>query len=114
MAREHATHPIHSARDIPSRRKCVKFISLRQKSWHFMALYLRALRGAGVATPWGCIYIIDKWMHDRRLRRHELVHIAQMRREGAWKMAAKWYYYTFKYGYRDNPYEVEARRIGGV
>ncbi len=63
--------------------------------------------------PWLSIYVLKDWINDRQLRRHELVHIAQMRREGPVRMCIKYLYYNMKVGYRNNPYEVEARRIAG-
>lgn len=40
---------------------------------------------------------------------HELVHVAQIEREGLLKFYAKYLWYNIRYGYKDNPYEIEAR-----
>lgn len=42
-------------------------------------------------------------------RSHEDVHLAQIEDEGAYKFSAKYLYYLVRYGYTNNPYEVEAR-----
>lgn len=42
--------------------------------------------------------------------KHEYCHIKQVRREGRLKFIIKYLYYNIKYGYNNNPYEVEANR----
>ena len=44
---------------------------------------------------------------------HEVCHIAQVKREGRLKFICKYLYYNIKYGYKNNPYEVEARKLSG-
>lgn len=44
------------------------------------------------------------------LFRHELEHIYQVRREGWCKFHAKYLWYLIRYGYKNNPYEVDARK----
>lgn len=46
-----------------------------------------------------------------KLFRHEMEHIYQVQREGWWKFYAKYLYYSLRYGYVNNPYEVEARMM---
>lgn len=75
--------------------------------------FLKRYGYVGITMPWLSIYVLEDWINDRQLRRHELVHIAQMRREGPVLMCIKYLYYNIKVGYRNNPYEVEARRIAG-
>ena len=41
---------------------------------------------------------------------HEMVHVEQIRREGLLKFYIKYLWYNLRYGYKKNPYEVEARR----
>lgn len=48
------------------------------------------------------------------LRQHEWVHIDQVRRDGILLMPLKYLYYLIRYGYKDNPYEVEARKLERV
>ena len=40
---------------------------------------------------------------------HEACHIEQVKKEGRLKFVIKYLFYNIKYGYRNNPYEVEAR-----
>lgn len=41
---------------------------------------------------------------------HEACHIEQVKRDGRLKFIVKYLYYNIKYGYKNNPYEVEARK----
>ena len=43
---------------------------------------------------------------------HEAEHVRQWTEEGLFKWPLKYFYYLAKYGYRDNPYEVQARKAG--
>jgi len=59
--------------------------------------------------------------HDhamRQLRAHERVHVRQCERWGplflpAYLLAGAWQWLRGREAYRDNPFEVEARRLGG-
>lgn len=44
-----------------------------------------------------------------RLFRHEMQHIYQVKEEGWLKFYVKYLWYSIRYGYKKNPYEVEAR-----
>jgi len=46
------------------------------------------------------------WLH--KLIRHETIHFFQMQKEGLIKFYIKYMYYTIRYGYDNNPYEIEA------
>ena len=64
----------------------------------------------GLATYWNTIYYAtDTFMVDQKIRKHELCHIGQMKRDGVFKHFFMYNYYWFKYGHKNNPYEVEAR-----
>jgi hypothetical protein len=56
-------------------------------------------------------YSAPKWFVDLRpkWRKHEEQHKIQWKRDGYIKFAFKYIYYQFKYGYLNNPYEVESR-----
>ena len=95
-----------------------------------MALIARG----GVATPvWKCVKLkanVD-WMKRVKVRgivigslimfsepaskvptwlfRHELEHVYQQIREGTVRFYLKHFWYSLRYGYRNNPFEVEAR-----
>lgn len=45
-----------------------------------------------------------------RLLLHEWAHVQQIRRLGALRFYALYLWYSARHGYRDNPFEVEARR----
>lgn len=45
----------------------------------------------------------------RHIFRHELQHVYQRIRDGRWIFFLKYFWWSLQYGYRDNPYEVEAR-----
>lgn len=40
---------------------------------------------------------------------HELVHVEQIERHGFVKFYLKYFFYLLRYGYKKNPFEVEAR-----
>ena len=67
----------------------------------------------GVTTPWGSIYLLEAWYEHEGLRAHELIHIEQMDRDGAWWMVIKYLWWCIRFGYWSNPYEVEARNRSG-
>ena len=46
--------------------------------------------------------------------RHEACHIEQVKRDGRIKFICKYLWYNIKYGYRNNPYELEADREAGI
>ena len=48
---------------------------------------------------------------DNRLFRHELEHIYQVRRDGWFKFYVTYLYHQHKYGYKQIPYEIEARTV---
>lgn len=47
---------------------------------------------------------------DEKMYKHEKCHIEQVKREGRIKFLFKYLYYNIKYGYENNPFEVEARQ----
>lgn len=60
---------------------------------------------AFVFYPW--IFINNP--NDKKLLAHELVHVMQVQRDGWLHFYLKYLYYHAKYGYKNNPYEIEAR-----
>ena len=46
---------------------------------------------------------------DKRLLAHEQKHVEQVERDGRTVFIAKYLFWLFKYGYKKNPYETEAR-----
>lgn len=70
---------------------------------------LRRTGFGGVTLPWG-IYILPERLHEEPLRRHELVHAEQIERHGVVGFYARYAWYTLRYGYQNNPLEIEARK----
>lgn len=48
---------------------------------------------------------------SKKLRRHELVHVAQIEREGLFTFYFRYFLNNIRHGYRNNPYEIEARAL---
>ena len=74
------------------------------------------LVGAGyraITMPWKSIYVLREHFEVEELRRHELIHIEQIERDGAIKFSILYLWYLVRYGYRRNPYEREAYRRQG-
>ena len=70
---------------------------LRRTGFHGVAL-----------APWG-IYILPEHLTNPNLIRHEQVHWQQWLRMGTLRYYTTYLWYTVRYGYRNNPMEVEAR-----
>jgi len=55
------------------------------------------------------IYAIPEYLNDERLARHENAHWNQYKRMGLFKFYGLYLWYSLRYGYRNNPMEIEAR-----
>ena len=69
--------------------------------------------GAAMIHPWKkkiIWYYKDGYPHSIQMQRHEKQHLIQIAKEGSWKFVFKYLFYLLKYGYTNNPYEVEARQ----
>lgn len=77
-----------------------------------MGPLLRRLLQSGVRAitlpPFG-VYIRDGYQADLRIQKHEAVHWAQYERMGLLRFYTTYVWYSWTYGYWDNPMEVEAR-----
>ena len=51
----------------------------------------------------------EDFLNDQRWLKHELVHIEQYKKHGLVKFLTLYLWYSMKYGYYKNPFEVEAR-----
>ena len=58
---------------------------------------------------WRTVYVMPGHEHDQRLLRHERCHLEQIERDGRILFAIKYSWWTLRYGYYMNPYEIEAR-----
>ena len=74
-----------------------------------LAWYMRRCGFRGWASFWDTVYVLPGFEHDQRLLRHERKHLEQIERNGRLLFAIKYSWWTLRYGYYMNPYEVEAR-----
>lgn len=51
------------------------------------------------------------FMADKRWLQHELVHVEQYEEAGLVMFLLKYIWQSFRYGYHNNKYEIEARNI---
>jgi len=65
--------------------------------------------GAITLPPWG-VFFVKPWDEESNLWKHEAVHWAQYERMGAVRFYATYLWYQLRYGYRNNPMEIEARQ----
>ena len=82
------------------------------ESWVFKLPILNAFAGM-VLYPW-IFFKGSKEEVSDRLFRHELEHIYQVRREGWLKFHVKYFYFSIRKGYRNNPYEIEATTMSNI
>jgi len=71
--------------------------------------YMKLCGFQGWTSFWNVIYLDPDHMDDEKLIRHEMAHIDQIQRDGKIVFALKYMFWTMKYGYWNNPYEIEAR-----
>lgn len=72
--------------------------------------WLERTRWAGVALPPFGAWIEPRYMNDQALVRHELRHLEQAREMGTLRFYATYLWYAVRYGYRNNPLELDACR----
>lgn len=71
--------------------------------------YLNKCGFKGWTSFWNTIYVIPGYEKFEPLLRHECKHLEQIGRDGRLLFALKYSWWTLRYGYWLNPYEVEAR-----
>jgi len=76
---------------------------------HVIRWFLKTTGFAGITLPPLGVYIIAERMDDVQLARHEQRHWAQAREMGVLRWYAVYAWYSIRYGYRNNPLEVDAR-----
>lgn len=74
-----------------------------------IAWYMRACGFAGWASFWRVIYVLPGNENNDHLLRHETKHLEQIERDGRLLFSIRYLYWLARYGYWNNPYEVEAR-----
>jgi hypothetical protein len=72
--------------------------------------FLRKNGFAAIPMPWRTVYCLPEYIDDHIMRGHELVHFEQMERDGTVWFCVRYLWLTWKHGYTNNPYEVEAYR----
>jgi len=75
-------------------------------------LYLKATGFKGWTSFWDTIYLYPGYENNQCIIRHEQEHLRQIKEEGKLKFSVKYLWFLAKYGYYDNPYEVQARKAG--
>lgn len=63
-----------------------------------------------ITMPWKTVYLKRGYVAPDWLIRHETVHVQQIEQLGALKFTFLYLWYSLKYGYENNPFEVEARK----
>ena len=71
--------------------------------------YMKACGFQGWTSFWNVIYMAPGYELCQPLIRHESKHLEQMRRDGKVLYTIKYTWWMLRYGYKMNPYEVEAR-----
>ena len=74
-----------------------------------IAAFMRLCGFYGWTSFWGVIYIKQGHTASEQLIRHEMKHIEQINRDGRLLFSVKYLYWLVRYGYKNNPYEIEAR-----
>jgi Domain of unknown function (DUF4157) len=88
-------------------------VKLKVNSW-IAGIAARKMKVGSVALVLGkTIHLYNITPHQfhssPRLLRHELKHVEQYRRLGFFRFLVLYAWYSLKYGYHNNPLEVEAR-----
>lgn len=65
----------------------------------------------GWTSIWHTIYVRPEQINNQRLIKHEQAHAMQIQRDGYLWQPIKYTWYLIRYGYEDNPYEIEARKL---
>ena len=71
--------------------------------------YMKVCGFQGWTSLWGVIYMAPGYELHEALIRHERKHLEQMQRDGKLVYLIKYTWWLLRYGYKMNPYEVEAR-----
>ena len=77
---------------------------------HLVKLFLTRTGYAGITLPPFGIYILKERMGDELLKLHEMVHWEQYQRMGVIRFYVNYLWYNIRYGYWNNPMEIEARK----
>ena len=67
--------------------------------------FTKLLGVRGIVFPWPLVFVRTK--DDIQLLKHEMIHWHQAKASGGPLWYLRYFYFHFKYGYRNNPYELE-------
>ena len=95
----------------------VKNIRIKESSW-LALLAAKKLKVKSVAITLGkTIYLhnvsAETFRNDKKSLKHELAHVQQFRRYGFLNFVLRYLWESWKKGYHNNKYEVEARKAEG-
>lgn len=76
--------------------------------------FLKRSGALAITMPWKVIYCRPGSEDNTKLLRHEEEHIRQIERDGAIKWTVLVLWYLLRYGYKNSPYEIDARNISGL
>jgi hypothetical protein len=88
-------------------------VYIKENSW-MAKIATKKLHSDSVAMVVGSkihLYNVSKqqFLKDKEWLCHELAHIEQYKRHGRFVFLIKYLFYSIKYGYKNNPFEKEAR-----
>jgi hypothetical protein len=77
--------------------------------------FLETFDYSAITMPWQTVYLRPDRVGPQyqRLLDHESVHIDQIQKMGAVKFTVLYLWYNIRYGYQNNPLEIEARAKSG-
>ncbi len=75
-----------------------------------MKWLIERLGFAAMTTPWRRVYMLEAWAEHPGLIAHERVHLEQIDRLGPVRFTVLYLWWCCRYGYWQNPLEVEAYR----
>lgn len=70
---------------------------------------LRRLGFVGITLYPVGIYVLPELITNERLHKHEMTHWRQAQRMSAVRFYVTYLWYSIRFGYRNNPLEIEAR-----
>jgi hypothetical protein len=71
--------------------------------------YLKATGFWGITLPPFGVFVLAEYLHDEKLKRHEMAHWEQAQRLGSVKFYVQYLWLLARYGYQNHPMEIEAR-----
>jgi hypothetical protein len=78
---------------------------------HVVRFFLETTGYSGICLPPFGIFILPDRLMQRSLVLHEQCHWHQAERMGLLRWAITYLWYNLRYGYYDNPFEIEAREF---